>query len=100
MVLTSILLWSLIAAAGLALVSLAYLHYQDILDYFHGRSKIKIGDPKIIAFILKDHLDSGKYRVAYGFFNPQTSEIIDGECVEADKADNEVDELDELTVLE
>lgn len=89
-----------IALSGLTAIFIALLSWSYIVDWFQNRAAIK--DEETVAFTLKQKLDSGNVKVIHGFFNTQAGKIVDGQQVEAEKLDSEMEEIfgdEEIVVL-
>jgi hypothetical protein len=59
----------------LALVAVATLYWDDILNWFRARNDLKARDRDAVAFTLQQKLKSGKFRTVQGIFNTRTSTL-------------------------
>lgn len=93
-----------LAAIGAAIVGVAMIHVilitlSILLDWFAVRKYVIVTDPDNIAFTVKDHLDSGNYRVVQGIFNKKTTTVKDKRVMEAEELDEDVKKMHEKDIL-
>jgi hypothetical protein len=81
----------LAAAAGLTLVVVAVVYWDDIVNWFQSRNNLKVADRDNIAFTIKDRMASGEYTVIQGIFNKRTEEILDGRKMRTKALDSQFD---------
>jgi hypothetical protein len=79
--------------AGAAVVVIAYLTYNFIVNWFRNRSAIQEQDKDNIAFTIKENLQSGNYTVVQGIFNRRTEELVDSQVIETKELDNKMSEI-------
>lgn len=82
-----------VLAISTAVVFIAYLTYNLIVNWFRNRFDIKEQDKDNIAFTIKENLESGNYKIVQGVFNTRTEEIVDSQVIETEELDNELDEI-------
>lgn len=91
------------AAATLAVVVLAILHYDKVIAWFTSRNAIKEADKDNLAVTIKTKLDNGNYKVVQGIFNTRSEKFVDGQVIHAQKIDQRLDDLhgdEELVVYD
>jgi hypothetical protein len=79
--------------AGAAVVVIAYLTYNFIVNWFRNRSAIQEQNKDNIAFTIKENLQSGNYTVVQGIFNRRTEELVDSQVIETKELDNKMSEI-------
>jgi len=83
----------LAAAAGLAVLVIALLGWDTIINWFRGHEELKESDKDNIAFTIQDHLANGNYTTVEGIFNKRTDEVLDGVKYESKDIDEKVAEV-------
>jgi hypothetical protein len=83
----------LLAVAGLAVVVLAVLNYERIIDWFLKRKKLKESDKENIAFTLQEKLENGNFKTIEGIFNKRDNKVLEAEVTEAKEIDEKLAKL-------
>ena len=76
-----------------ALIVVALLEWQEIVNWFRNKSSLKQGDKDNIAVMIKTQLASGHVREIHGIFNTKTEEVLDGQQYEAKELDQDLQEV-------
>ncbi len=95
----SLLIAASVMLAGAAVVFIAYLTYNFIVNWFRNRSAIKEQDKDNIAFTIKEAMQSGNYKVIQGIFNTRTEEFVESQVIETKELDNDLNYLHSDTKL-
>jgi hypothetical protein len=80
------------ACAGLGLIVLVVLKWQQIVDWFRGKRKLKESDKANIAFTIKNAQETGNYNVVQGIFNTDSGEVLDGQKYQAKQISEELED--------
>lgn len=94
------LLWA--AAVVLELIYLIILYWHKIVDFVRNRHYLVEDDKDRVAFSLQDKLSNGDYKTVYGIFDKVTNELVDGEQIQSDDIDEELETMhmtNELLIL-
>jgi hypothetical protein len=83
----------LAAIAGLAVIIVAIINFEEIVTWFRKRQNLKQADKDNIAFTLKKQLENGDYEVVWGIFNTRTDELLGGVKEQSKKIDEEVENV-------
>ncbi len=78
---------------GAAVVYLAMITINSILNWFCQRTALALSDRENIAFTIKDNLANGKFVVYQGIFNRRTEQLLDGQKLVAEQVDVRVAEM-------
>lgn len=76
-----------------ALIVVALLKWQEIVNWFRNKSSLKQSDKDNIAVMIKTQLASGHVREIHGIFNTRTEEVLDGQQYEAKELDQDLQEV-------
>ena len=76
-----------------ALIVVALLKWQEIVNWFRNKSSLKQSDKDNFAVMIKTQLASGHVREIHGIFNTRTEEVLDGQQYEAKELDQELQEV-------
>jgi hypothetical protein len=76
---------------GLVAIIVVLLKWNDIVDWFRGKRKLKEADKKNIAFTIKNAMKNGKIEVVQGIFNQDSEELIEGQKFEAKELDKQLE---------
>lgn len=76
-----------------ALIVVALLKWQEIVNWFRNKSSLKQSDKDNIAVMIKTQLASGHVREIHGIFNTKTEEVLDGQQYEAKELDQDLQEV-------
>lgn len=76
-----------------ALIVVALLEWQEIVNWFRNKSSLKQSDKDNIAVMIKTQLASGHVREIHGIFNTKTEEVLDGQQYEAKELDQDLQEV-------
>jgi len=90
-------------AVLLAVIIIAILNWDRIIDWFQGRTELKQSDKDNIAFTLQQKLKNGKYKTIEGIFNKRTNKLPDGVVYESKEIDEKLAEAhrkEELVIYE
>ncbi|GHV85527.1 hypothetical protein AGMMS50230_11350 [Spirochaetia bacterium] len=83
----------LAVAASVAVIVIAVLNWDRIIEWFRSRQNLKQSDKDNIAFTLKEKWESGQYGTVQGIFNTRTGELLDAEKTHAKSVDEKVAEI-------
>jgi hypothetical protein len=78
------------AAAVLTAVVLLLLNWEKVIDWFKGRTRLKVSDKDNIAFTLQEKLKSGKFETVQGIFNKSTNKLLDGTKYISEEIDDQL----------
>ncbi|NMC72951.1 MAG: hypothetical protein GYA56_01070 [Geobacteraceae bacterium] len=78
------------AVAG-AVIALACLNWDRIVNWFQSRQWLRLTNPDAIGFSLRERTANGRFRTAYGVFDTRTGEVMDSEVVSSDTVDSQVE---------
>ena len=84
-----LVLWGI--AALLTAAFFACIYWNDIVNWFRERSRIKASDRQNIAFTLKKKMSDGDFTVVQGIFNDRTEQIVEGRKMVSSKIDPELE---------
>ena len=76
-----------------ALVAVAILKWEDIINWFSKRDNLLGSDKKIFAFTLQERLKTGEYKTIKGIFDKRTDEVLDAEAVQSKEIDDKLAEV-------
>lgn len=77
-------------AVSLAVLTIGYLVFAQLIDWFKSREELVLADKDNIAFTLQQKLAAKKYKTVQGIFNRRTSTIVDGRNIVSDTIDAEL----------
>ena len=78
---------------GAAVVYLAIISVDAVINWFRNKSAIVQSDRDNIAFTIKENMENGRYAVYQGVFNRRTETLIDGHKLESDRIDEQVQSM-------
>jgi hypothetical protein len=78
------------AALTCVVIGMAILKFEDILDWFRDKKKLKETDKANIAFTIKNAQETGNFNVVQGIFNTESGEVLDGQKYETEELDDEL----------
>jgi hypothetical protein len=76
--------------AALTAIVVAFLKWQQIVDWFRGKKKLKESDKANIAFTIKNAQERGNVNVVQGIFNTDSGEVLDGQKYQAKQISEEL----------
>lgn len=79
-----------------ALVIIAFLALKKLLNWI--REKGQVANKDEVAFILKEKLANGHYKVVEGIFNQKKENITEAEQFEAEEIDSDLKIQDNLVI--
>lgn len=87
--------FTIIAAAKIItiLVTLLFLTYRLLIDWFQQNEELVQADMDNIAFTVKDLYETNNFSLVQGVFNTRTNRVVDGRKIHAKDADGQVKEL-------
>ncbi len=74
---------------------LAFLSYEEIMNWFYDYLDTLHTSKNNLAFTIKDDLENGNYQIVQGIFNQRTGNIIEDRVIEAEEIDDVVLEIHE-----
>jgi hypothetical protein len=81
------------AVAGLVVIVVAIIKFENIVNWFQKRQNLKQADKDNIVFTIEKLLKNGNYEVVKGIFNTRTSELLDGEKEQSKEIDEELEKV-------
>jgi hypothetical protein len=92
------IMWGLVGGLitlfiGAAVVYLAIISVDAVINWFRNKSAIVQSDRDNIAFTIKENMENGRYAVYQGVFNRRTETLIDGHKLESDRIDEQVQSM-------
>jgi hypothetical protein len=78
------------AVAALVAVFVALLNWEKVIDWFKGRTQLKVSDKDNIAFTIQEKLKDGKYETVQGIFNKSTNELLDAKKYKSEEIDDQL----------
>ena len=79
--------------AGAAVIYAAILSVNAVANWFRNRQAMVQSDRNNIAFTIRERLNSGSYNVYQGVFNTSSQQLLDGQKIEVEKLDDELEQL-------
>jgi hypothetical protein len=77
----------LAAAAALAVVVVAFVYWDDIVNWFRSRHELIEADKDNIAFTIKQKMANGDFKVVQGVLNKRTNVLADGQVIQTKNVD-------------
>jgi hypothetical protein len=93
----------LAAAAAVTAVIVAIIYYEEVIDWFRGRSALKESDRDAVAITVKQRLEDGNYNLVQGIFNKREDRLMDARVVKTRALDEKLENLhryDDLVMYE
>jgi len=86
----SILQWLAAGAAIAAVVFVAYLFWDDFVDWFRQFSTAVESNPNLMAISVAESMQSGNYKVVQGIYNKKTEKMVDARRIVSKDIDEQL----------
>lgn len=91
-------MWGLIGGMitlfiGAAVVYLAIITVDAVINWFRNRRAIVQRDQSNIAFTIKENMENGRYVVYQGIFNRRTETLLEGQKLESKQIDEQLQSM-------